>query len=286
VVEWVDRALAVGDPVPPVVRGRLLAVRAVTATVFADFAAARSMHDEAADLLPGDDDHAYDAAMLAATAAYVAMAEDPVAALPLVTAAADRLRAVGERLGQVYMEISAGTIALYRSDDDEAQQRFRDAARLAEHLGDDAARGRALSMLGLTLLLSSDTPAARRYVVDGARINRRGGQPTGMAYSLDGLAAMALAAGRPETAARALASARAARDRAGNPPSLAFLSLLDDVMARTRDRLGDDGYAAAAVEGARWSTVEALDRLLEELSAAVPGERIGTCPPGNPLSPP
>jgi hypothetical protein len=59
-----------------------------------------------------------------------------------------------------------------------------------------------------------------------------------MAYSLDGLAALALAAGRPTAAARALGAGRAARERAGHPASAAFQPLLDDVSARVRTALG------------------------------------------------
>jgi hypothetical protein len=137
-------------------------------------------------------------------------------------------------------------------------------------------RGRALSLLGLTGLLGGDGGTARRHVVEGARINRRGGQPTGMAYSLDGLAALALSAGRPATAARALGAARAIRDRAGHPPSAAFLPLLDDVRTRTCAALGEEPYRAAETDGAGWTAVEALDRVLDELSgdAAAPAPEV------------
>ena len=137
--------------------------------------------------------------------------------------------------------------------------------RLAEHLGDDAMRGRALSLLGLTLLAQGDVERARRSVVDGARANRRGGQPTSMAYSLDGLSAAALAGGRPEVAARALAAATAVRQRVGHPPSSAFLPMLDDLASRSRKQLGDEVYEAAWSEAQQWRVVEALDRTLEAL---------------------
>jgi len=269
-VEWLDQALAAAGSAPTEVRGRLLVVRALAGTIFGDFARAHALLAEAEPLLPEDDDFAYDRAIAAATAAYVAVAEDPGHAMQLVREAAARMTATGDELGRVYMEVTAGNVSLFRSDLTSAEEHYTTGARVAEHLGDDAMRGRALSLLGLTLLLRGDTDDARHRVVEGARINRRGGQPTGMAYSLDGLAALALAQGRPVTTAQALGAARAAREGAGHPPSAAFVPLLDDLTSRARSQLGAAAFEEAAAEGRDWPAVEALDRLLDELSGPVP----------------
>jgi len=270
VAGWLDRALpgATGG-----VRGRLLAVRSLIATIFADFPSARAMADEARSLLPTSEEWAYDHGLVAATEAFVAVAENPGEALALVTDAAARMSAAGERLGQAYLEVTAGNVTLYLGDLDAAEAHYAAGAALAAGIGDDAMRGRALSLRGLVLLLGGDVGAARHWVVEGARINRRGGQPTGMAYSLDGLAALALAMGCATVAARALAAARNTRERAGNPVSAAFVPLLDDLAARARHQLGDGAYEAAAVEGGSWWVVAALDRTLEDLVEASPPTR-------------
>ncbi|TKJ28858.1 adenylate/guanylate cyclase domain-containing protein [Blastococcus sp. CCUG 61487] len=269
VAGWLDRAL---PQAAGAVRGRLLAVRALIATIFADFPLARAMAQEAGALLPASDEWSYDRGLVAAAEAYVVVGEDPAAALGPVTAAAALLAAAGERLGQAYLEVAAGTVALFLGDLRAAESHHASGAALAAEIGDDAMRGRALSLRGLVLLLCGNQEAARRWVVEGARVNRRGGQPTGMAYSLDGLAALALAMGCATVAARALAAARATRERAGNPASAAFVPLLDDLTARARDHLGDRAYEAAAAEGGEWWVVEALDRTLDALVEAPPDD--------------
>ena len=264
-VVWLDQALFHTDPAEPAVRGRLLIVRALAATVFGDFALARSMLDEGRRLLPDDPEHRFDDALAAVTDAYLAVSEDPRTAGPVVAEAAARMTAVENRLGQAYMEVTAGNVALYRGDLAAAGARYATAVELAEQIGDDALRGRALSLRGLTLLMAGNAEAARTSVIDGARINRRGGQPSGMAYSLDGLAAMSLSAGRPGVAARALAAARAVREAVGQPASAAFAPLLDDLRTRARSALGDEAYEAAAAEGREWTALDALDRTLDDL---------------------
>jgi hypothetical protein len=73
----------------------------------------------------------------------------------------------------------------------------------------------------------------------------------------------------------------------GHPPSAAFVPLLDDVSSRARTELGDIAFDAALDEGRGWSTVDALDRVLDELSReAGTGGRAPARPPTLPLSPP
>ena len=73
--------------------------------------------------------------------------------------------------------------------------------------------GPMLSLLGLSQLARGDVAEGRRSVFEGAVVNRRTGQPTSIAYSLEGLAGLGLAEGRPDVAARALAASAAARGR-------------------------------------------------------------------------
>jgi hypothetical protein len=153
-VVWLDQALSRAGSSEPAVRGRLLTVRALAATVFGDFALARSMLDEGRRLLPDDPEHRFDDALAAVTDAYLAVSEDPRTAGPVVAEAAARMTAVENRLGQAYMEVTAGNVALYRGDLAAAGARYATAVELAEQIGDDALRGRALSLRGLTLLMA------------------------------------------------------------------------------------------------------------------------------------
>jgi predicted ATPase/class 3 adenylate cyclase len=269
VVDWLDRALALAHAsgVSPAVYGRLLVVRALAATVFADFTMAARLLEQSRDRLPGDEDHAYDHALAAATDAYIALAQDPGRASALIHVAAERLEAAGDQLGRAYMEVIQGTLAIHRADLDTAARQYELGAQVAENLGDDAMLGRALSLLGMTHLARGNKDLARESVVAGARANRRGGQPTSMAYSLDGLAAVALADGLPTVAAGALAAAAALREQVGHPPAPVFLPLLADLVDRSRTALGKNDFAQVSSGARRWSVIEALDRTLAGLEA-------------------
>jgi hypothetical protein len=84
-----------------------------------------------------------------------------------------------------------------------------------------------------------------------------------MAYALDGLAAAALDMGRADTAVRALAASESARSSLDRTPWASFNPLLDEVAAAARTELGDDGYAAARVEGAEGDLGLALRQALD-----------------------
>ena len=136
----------------------------------------------------------------------------------------------------------------------------------AETLGEDGLLGRALGLLGLGQLADGELAAGRRNVLEGARVNRRGGRPTSLAYSLEGPAALALAEDRPAAAARYLAAAAAARGTKALPLAPALPPLVDQLVRRAREVLGDEAFDRAAADGRRWSLPAALDRALEELS--------------------
>jgi hypothetical protein len=122
---------------------------------------------------------------------------------------------------------------------------------------------------GLVLLARGDARGGRRAVLDGAAANRRGGHPTGIAYSLEGLAAVALADGRPAVAAGALAAASAARRDVASPLWPVLTPLVDDLTARARSQLGD-GADAVVAEGQESDLRQVLDRTLTEIDDRPP----------------
>jgi predicted ATPase len=265
-VTWLDRALALADSAPAAVRGRLLVLRALGAGILGDFDLTRTLLSTGWPLLPDDADHAYDQAAAAVTAVYAALAEDPAQAPLLIEKAATRFRELGHKLGQAHVELAGGDHALNQGDLATAERHYRNMIELAGDVGDDSMRARGLSLLGLTLLAQGDLRRARQSVVDGAQANLGGGQPSSMAYSLDGLAAVALADGRPEAAASALAAASAVREQIRHVLSPALRPLVDGFVSRSRKELGDRSYEAAAAQGRQWQVVDALDRTLRALS--------------------
>ena len=150
-------------------------------------------------------------------------------------------------------------------DLESAERHLRDTRDLFELLGDQALVGPVLSLVGLVLLARGDLRNGRRAVLEGAAINRRNGHPTGVAYSLEGLAAVALADGRPAAALRALAAAAAARSDVASPLWPVLTPVVADLTARAAAALGEHAEAAAA-EGRGAQLLQILGRTLDAVS--------------------
>ena len=194
------------------------------------------------------DDDASDRALVATAGTFAAMAEGSVE-------------------GLAYAAILRADLALVVGDLESAELQLRVTQDLFDARGEEDLLGPVLSMAGLVLLARGNVRGARRVVLDGAAANRRGGHPTGIAYSLEGLAAVALADGRPAAAARALAAADAARRHLASPLWPVLAPLVDDLNTRARTESGD---GAAVAEGRESDLRQVLDRTLEELTVRTP----------------
>jgi hypothetical protein len=266
---WLDRALAYPGDVAPAVRGRLLVCRAMVAMSLGEPDRIVPLAREGEALLGDGPDHDLDRALVAVAGVQSAMAEGLAAAARAADVALDRFTALGFEVGQGTMHLMAGDIGLAMGDLGRAAGHYRVAADLAERIGEDGMLGRALILLGLVQLAQEDVGAARRSVLDGARANLRAGQQTSMAYSLEGLAAVALAEGRCAVAARTLASADEARQRSALPLTPGLPPLVQRLAVRCRELLGEEVFERTWAEGRRWSLQQALELSLHDLSAPV-----------------
>jgi hypothetical protein len=262
---WLDQALPLAGSAPESVRARLLVLRGLAAGILGDFELARTLLSEGRPILPDDDEHAYDQAAAGVAALYSAIVSDPAQAPALVEDAAARFGALGHGLGRAHVALAAGDLALGGGDLSAAEHHYRSAVELAGAMGDDSLRARLLSVLAITLLVRGDVERARRSVLDAAQANLAGGQPSSTAYSLDGLAALALADRRPDVAARALAAASALRQRIRHVLSPALRPLVDDLAAQAREQLGPAAYEAAVAEAGGWPVADALARTMQDL---------------------
>jgi predicted ATPase/class 3 adenylate cyclase len=234
------RAAAAADPV----RGRLLVLRALFAGMVGDLTVVRALLVEGRRLLP--DDVASDRALVATAGTFAAMAEGSVE-------------------GLAYAAILRADLALVVGDLGSAERQLRVTQDLFDARGEEDLLGPVLSVAGLVLLARGDLRGGRRAVLDGAAANRRGGHPTGIAYSLEGLAAVALDDGRPAVAARALAAAAAARRDVASPLWPALTPLVDGLTARARNQSGDRAQPAVA-EDSELDLRQVLDRTLTEIA--------------------
>jgi hypothetical protein len=246
-VAWLDQLVARAADAPPAVHGRLLVLRALFAGMVGDLAAVPAWLRDGRRLLLDHHDEAADRALVAAAGTFAAMAEGSVE-------------------GLAYAAILRADLALVVGDLESAAQHLRDIRDLFDLLGDEALAGPVLSLAGLVLLARGDVHGGRRAVLDGAAVNRRSGHPTGVAYSLEGLAAVAVADGHPAAAVRALAAANAARHDVASPLWPVLTPMVDATMARARAALGEPTAEAAVAEGRQADLRQVLDRTLEELS--------------------
>jgi predicted ATPase len=267
-IEWLDDALrrATRDDAT---RGRLIATRALATTALAEYATARSMVTAARSLVPDDEDNAVWQAMISLTDGICASAYEPAdIALSAMEEAVRRYGDLHDSLGVAICETTMGGIALRAGDWEGAQQHYRAALALGDDLGNDAIRGHALALLGMVALNTGRQEEGTRLLRDSARVNRNSGQRSTTAYSVEGLAAALLGAGKPEFAARELAAAAAARARVGRPRWEVYVPFLEGLTERVRRSLSHEEYEAARAEGREWSLTEALDRALDALGPA------------------
>ncbi len=264
---WVDAALARAHGASPAVHGRLLVLGAVLASVLGDRASVPGLLSEGEALLPEDAEHELDRALATIPGIQVAVDRGLPEGARAADAALARFTALGFEIGQALMHLVRGDLALAMGEPDPAAGHYRSAVALSEELGEEGMLGRGLSQLGLCQLAQGDLPAARRSLLEGARVNRRSGRPTSMAYALEGLAALALAEDRPAVAARNLAVAAAARGVEALPLQPAVAPLVERLSTRAREMLGNERFDREGADARRWSLPEALDRALAELAA-------------------
>jgi predicted ATPase/class 3 adenylate cyclase len=270
---WLDAALAADAA--PAVRGRLLVLRALVAMSLGELDRIVPLVDQGEPLLGDGPDFDFDRALASVADIQRGMAGGIEQAGRAARAALDRFAALGFEVGEGTMHLVLGDIGLAIGDHPSAVRHYRAAADVAERIGEDGMLGRALILQGISHLATEDVAAARAAVLEGARANLRAGQQTSLAYSLEGLAAVALAEGRCLVAARSLAAADEARGRSALPLTPGLPPLVRRLADRCRELLGDEVFDRTWAEGRRWSLRQALDLALQDLAALPATDAVG-----------
>jgi predicted ATPase/class 3 adenylate cyclase len=263
-VRWVDEALELPGSAEPAVRARLIVLRAVFGVALGDVARLPDLVAEARPLLPADDDFGMDRALAAVAAIQTGFRQGPAQGLAAAEEALACFTAIGLEAGEASMNQAIGELALAMGDPARAAVGYRTAAHKARAIGEDGMLGIALSLLGISQLAQGDVVAARSSMLEGAQASHRSGQPTSIAYSLEGLAGLALAEGRPAVAARALAASAAARGRSALPLTPALPPVIGRMVDQCRELLGAVAFEEATAEGGSWTLLDALQRTLDD----------------------
>jgi predicted ATPase len=133
----------------------------------------------------------------------------------LLTQAVDLARANGDRWGVALALIPLGDLALLEGDVAAARPMHEEVLALAEATEDDHMRAQAHDQLGLDALLAGELDAAGEQLRRAAALHGELRDHEGIAYCLEGFAALALAVGRAEEAARLMGTAAEARRLVG-----------------------------------------------------------------------
>src|SRR5262245_30268482 len=135
-----------------------------------------------------------------------------------------------------------------------------EANALDDELGNKG--GLVLRQLGELALASGDSAAARRFlerfVIERHEIRDR----WSVAWGLEGIAALALAEGRPERAARILGASLALRESIANPLSDRERVPYEALRNALREALGEPGLAAAWEAGRAMTYAQAVEYAL------------------------
>jgi predicted ATPase/class 3 adenylate cyclase len=254
-LEHLRQALARGGDAPSKVRGRALRWGAITAYKLREIDLGRSFAMELRDLAGGDEALRGQALHMLAT---ISMGEDR---LDESRSLLEEAKAIRERLqDRVGMQSSLhnlGCVALYEGDFDRAAAELEAALSLSTEFGLEVNRQNDLSDLSFALLGLRDYGSARARLGDALEAGLRLGWPENIAYCLLGFAAVAVADGEPDRAARLLGHF----ERILQDIHLGLERYAEDVRLGVerdlRSQLGEDRFLLSRAEGAAL-TLEAV----------------------------
>ena len=244
----------------------LLLTKALLAGALGSYERAETLLEEALAADPAVIDDSHNAALAEMTRAVVASAlRSSEQALPVALRAARAMHKAHTPVGEAYMWLTAGTVAL-QADPANASTYLEQALDLARRLGNDGLQGHALAVLGFSTRREGNTDGARDLFLEGAQLSRLSRQRSSMLQAIEGLAAAAFDAGQPTIAARGLGCSHAVRSSIARPAWAAYQPLLDVLAEQIRSTIGDEAYEAAHEEGATWDAAAGLDHLLAAFS--------------------
>ncbi len=173
-------------------------------------------------------------------------------------------RAADDDWGVCLALIPLGDLWLLDGDVQAAVPLHEEVLRRAQAVDDDHMRAQAHDQLSLDAMLAGDLAAATRHLRAAAALHRALRDHEGIAYCLEGFAALALAGGRPEPAVRLIGTAEEARRLVGVAvwPFMRPLHARLETFARTAL---PDGFEAAWAAGRAVEPLTALDEALASL---------------------
>lgn len=193
----------------------------------------------------------------------ISQVESVVELRAILTEAAATLRRLGDRWVAAAVLSLLGTLALLDGDPIEAERLGQEALEQARAIDSESAIGLVLGQLGYSALARGDVGLARARFADSAHAYLRIKDREGLTYTLDGLAAVAFAQGRPELAAKAVGAADATRKLIGvEVYPLMQRTVRAPLMSAVQAALGNPAFEASRSAGTETEPDEAIEELL------------------------
>jgi tetratricopeptide (TPR) repeat protein len=191
----------------------------------------------------------------------VALQGDDARAAVLRAEAADKIRRFGERRGFAHLYNEMGGVARARDDLERARHLHREALPIVQELVGWSVPY-TLASLACAEARLGDLDDAEAHLREAAGLLIAVPQATTVALVLTGAALAAIGRGRPELAARRLAAAEAARERAGVAPIGGEAREAALAAEAVQAALDPAALAAARDAGRAVATEDALRRLV------------------------
>jgi ATP/maltotriose-dependent transcriptional regulator MalT len=161
-----------------------------------------------------------------------------------------------------------GEGALHQGDVARATALSEEALTLARRAGQLQAEVNTLCTLGHLAQRRGDLPTALALHRQGLALARDLADPRRIAYTLEYLVNVVVAAGHGEQAARLLGAATALREAIGAPRPSVERTLNEQAVAEARGMLGEEAWVAAFAAGRAMTLAEAIAEALGEDAGA------------------
>ncbi len=250
--EWLTDLLARVDPAPCRLRARALYVQGFLDWRQRDFVAARAPFAQALEIAQAlGDEAASEQAYALRGLGLLAYAECRYDEARRQFAAALALfRMLGDAIGIGYALTGLGEVARTEERYDEAAEYYAENIALRRAQGSDLSAAICLHNSGQVALARGQPAQAQALLVECLTIYHRFGDQHGMAEAVAGLAAVEAVAGSPARAVRWFAAAQTQLQRLGAVLDPSDQRVFDLHLARARDQLLAEGFAAAWAAGA------------------------------------
>jgi hypothetical protein len=237
----------------------------LVASASGDFAASRAFHEEALAVDRGAGNRGFEVVTLEAWSAGACLQGDYELARSLAETSLTILNASDASGGPLKVDANIttyilGRVALCTGDTASARRHFEDNLAHLRGTGDARSRPAVGALVGLSCVavLEDDLPQARGLLREALALSQRLGSGAALAYTLEGFAILAAAAGRPEQAVCLVSAVTELRATLQHPLSPAEHTLLERWLQPARAFLGPAATTRAWTAGHAFSAEQAI----------------------------